>query len=91
MATRKDRQTGYQQAQQRKSHEKHADRALMKRILLMLIWIGFGLGAIFYVAVDPQKNWLGVVIWVTASLLWYARKAIRWILESIAARAERRR
>ena len=91
MATRKKRQKQHQQARQKKRIDKLSDWALMKKILWQLLWIGFGLGAIFYFVMDPQKNWWGVVIWATASLLWYGHKAIRWILESIAARAERKR
>ena len=90
MATRKSKKHHYQQARQKKRLEKQAERALMKQILLQLAWIGFGLGAIFYLVRDPQQNWLGVVIWVTVSLLWFGHKALRWMLETIAARSSRK-
>lgn len=81
MATRSKSKKRAEQARQKGRPNRREDRRLMRKILFQLLWIGFGLGAIFYLLRDPkqQTNWIGIIVWVALSLAWFLHVSLRWL------------
>ena len=89
MATRQKNRKRHQQSRQKDRPDRRAERRLLWKALFHLAWIGFGLGAIFYLLRDPQNNWLGIFIWLAGYILWMAHVAMRWLFRWLEARSAR--
>lgn len=84
MATRSKNRKRAQLARQKARPNRPEERRQMRKILLQLLWIGFGLGAVYYFLRDPesQLNWIGILAWLAISLAWFAHVALRWVFDT---------
>lgn len=83
MATRSKNRKRAQLARQKSRPNRPEKRRQMRKILLQLLWIGFGLGAVYYFLRDPQnqQNWIGILAWLAISLAWFLHVTLRWVFD----------
>ena len=83
MATRSKNRKRAQLARQKSRPNRPEERRQMRKILLQLLWVGFGLGAVYYFLRDPrnQQHWIGVLAWLSISLAWFTHVALRRVFD----------
>jgi hypothetical protein len=91
MATRRKNRHRAQLARQKSRPNRPEDRRQMRKILWQLLWVGFGLGGVYYFLRDPQnwQNWIGIVAWLAISMAWFLHVTLRWIFDYFQHRKPR--